>query len=206
MQRRRLMRIFMALNLYGLLAACDGNNPETTRPVAETTAQDPVTVARQADVTAPTAREPIELDWDALIPADWQLDKLMDEFDAEDLSDDDPRAQELLEKLKTFWREAPVVEDHDGKFVKLPGFVVPLETDAKSIREFLLVPYYGACIHTPPPPANQTVYVVTDIGHAYEGQLFDTVWVTGVLKVDKLSSKLGDAGYRIEARFVEPYQ
>ncbi|HCO44471.1 MAG TPA: DUF3299 domain-containing protein, partial [Gammaproteobacteria bacterium] len=66
--------------------------------------------------------------WDALIPADWQLDKLMDEFDAEDLSDDDPRAQELLEKLKTFWREAPVVEDHDGKFVKLPGFVVPLET------------------------------------------------------------------------------
>ena len=113
---------------------------------------------------------------------------------------------ELMEKLKTFWKESPVVHDYDGKIVKLPGFVVPLEMDAKTIQEFLLVPYYGACIHTPPPPANQTVHVVTDENHAYQGQLFDTVWVTGTIRVEKLSSELGEAGYRIEARKVEPYQ
>jgi hypothetical protein len=148
----------------------------------------------------------IELDWDALIPRDWRPDTLMEEYDAENLSDDDPRAEELMEKLKTFWKESPVVYDYDGKVVKLPGFVVPLEMDTRTIREFLLVPYYGACIHVPPPPSNQTVYVVTNENHAYEGELFDTVWVTGTMMVEKLSSELGEAGYRIEATKVEPYQ
>ena len=70
----------------------------------------------------------------------------------------------------------------------------------------LLVPYYGACIHVPPPPANQTVHVVTDKDGAYEGKLFDTVWVTGKISVVSLSIDLGDAGYRIDATHVEPYE
>lgn len=210
MQQHRLMDILVVLILYGLLTACDGNNQETSQSAALSMEQETPTTASievvQEQAAVPTGGEPIELEWDALIPADWRLDKLMEEYDADNLSDEDPRAKELMEKIKTFWKEAPVVHDYDGKLVKLPGFVVPLETDAKTIQEFLLVPYYGACIHTPPPPANQTVYVVTDEGHAYKGELFDTVWVTGTLRVDKLSSELGDAGYRIEARVVEPYQ
>lgn len=210
MQPYRLMNILVALYLSGLLTACDGNNPETSQSAAVNPAQETLTItsteAVQVQAAAPTGIEPIELEWDALIPADWRLDKLMEEYNADNLSDEDPRAKELMDKIKRFWKEAPVVHDYDGKLVKLPGFVVPLETDAKTIQEFLLVPYYGACIHTPPPPANQTVYVVTEKGHAYQGQLFDTVWVTGTLRVDKLSSELGDAGYRIEARLVEPYQ
>jgi hypothetical protein len=200
----------VALNLSVALTACDGSNPETSQLTAVNPAQETLTTtsteAVQIQATASAGGEPIELEWDALIPEDWRLDKLMEEYNADNLSDEDPRAKELMEKIKTFWKEAPVVHGYDGKLVKLPGFVVPLETDAKTIQEFLLVPYYGACIHTPPPPANQTVYVVTDEGHAYKGQLFDTVWVTGTLRVDKLSSELGDAGYRIEARMVEPYQ
>ena len=48
----------------------------------------------------------------------------------------------------------------NGQYVKLPGYVVPLESDAGGLlSEFLLVPYYGACIHVPPPPSNQIVYV-----------------------------------------------
>ena len=148
----------------------------------------------------------IELEWDALIPADWRLDKLLEDHNADNLSDDDPRAKELMEKLLKFWKESPVVHDYDGKVVKLPGFVVPLEMDAKTIQEFLLVPYYGACIHVPPPPANQTVHVVTDKNHAYQGKLFDVVWVTGTMRVEKVSSELGDAGYRIDARKVEPFE
>ena len=148
----------------------------------------------------------IELEWVALIPDDWRPYKLIEQYDVDNLSDDDPRAKELFEKLKTFWKESPVVHDYDGKVVKLPGFVVPLEIDAKAIQEFLLVPYYGACIHVPPPPANQTVHVVTDENHAYQGQLFDTVWVTGTMRVEKVSSELGEAGYRIDARKVEPFE
>ena len=148
----------------------------------------------------------IELEWDSLIPADWRPDKIMADYNADNLSDDDPRAKELLEKLKTFWREAPVVKDLDGKQVKLPGFVVPLEMDTKTIGEFLLVPYYGACIHVPPPPKNQIVHVITEPTNPYIGTLFDTVWVTGTIKVKPLSSELAEAGYRIDATKVEPYE
>ena len=150
--------------------------------------------------------EPVQLEWDDLIPEDWRPTDLLEQYNAGELSDDDPRAQELMEKLRVLWDQAPVVPDLDGRRVKLPGFVVPLELDAESVREFLLVPYYGACIHVPPPPANQTVYVLTAEGDEYRGELFDTVWVTGTLKVERLSSELAEAGYRILATRVEPYR
>ena len=192
-----------------LLAAGERNTPQTLTSTPNVGAQQ----ERSPPVNSSPVRDAelgesstIELEWDALIPADWRPDKLLAEYNATNLSDDDPRAMELMEKLKTFWKESPVVHDYDGKIVKLPGFVVPLEMDAKTIQEFLLVPYYGACIHTPPPPANQTVHVVTDENHAHQGQLFDTVWVTGTIRVEKLSSELGEAGYRIKALKVEPYR
>lgn len=150
-----------------------------------------------------TARE---LSWDDLIPADWQPEALMEEYDAENLSDDDPRAQELMDRLKALWAEAPVVESLDGKAVRLPGFVVPLDVNATSIREFLLVPYFGACIHVPPPPANQTILVSTPEAQPYEGGLFDTVWVEGRMRVEPFSDELGDAGYRIEEAGVSVYE
>ncbi|MET0068040.1 MAG: DUF3299 domain-containing protein [Candidatus Thiodiazotropha sp.] len=210
MQHDLLTIILVTLVLPLALTACDANNPQTSASAAlepsQVTANTTSIEVAQAQDAASTGGEPIELEWDALIPEDWRLDNLMQEYNSDNLSDDDPRAKQLMAKLKQFWKEAPVVHDYDGKLIKLPGFVVPLETDAKTIQDFLLVPYYGACIHTPPPPANQTVYVVTDQGHAYQGELFDTVWVTGTLRVDKLSSEFGDAGYRIESRLVEPYE
>lgn len=147
-----------------------------------------------------------EIEWDALIPEDWRPETLFDEADIGYLSDDDPRAQQLLDKLKALWDEAPVVTELNGQRVKLPGFVVPLEMDATKIDQFLLVPYFGACIHVPPPPANQIVHVVMREGKAFEGQLFDTVWVTGTMQVERLSNELGDAGYRMDNATVAPYE
>lgn len=147
-----------------------------------------------------------ELDWDALIPEDWRPDVLMDQYNVDEMSDEDPRAQQLLDKLKELWSKAPVVPALDGQLVKLPGFVVPLEMDVAKINQFLLVPYYGACIHVPPPPANQTVHVLMREGMAFEGQLFDTVWVTGTMRVEHLSSELAEAGYRLEEASVTPYE
>jgi hypothetical protein len=147
-----------------------------------------------------------ELSWDDLIPADWQPEALMEEYDADNLSDDDPRANELMDKLRALWAEAPVVEALDQRLVRLPGFVVPLEINADRIREFLLVPYFGACIHVPPPPANQTILVTTPEEQPYVGALFDTVWVEGRLRVEPFSNELGDAGYRIEQAAVSLYE
>lgn len=111
-----------------------------------------------------------------------------------------------LTRLKALWDNAPVVPALAGRRVKVPGFVVPLEMYATKIDQFLLVPYYGACIHVPPPPANQTVHVVTGEGKAFEGQLFDVVWVTGTMRVERLSSDLAEAGYRLESATVVPFE
>ncbi|MCU7805699.1 MAG: DUF3299 domain-containing protein [Candidatus Thiodiazotropha sp. (ex Lucinoma borealis)] len=151
--------------------------------------------------------EPVpELEWDAMIPADYRPEKIMSQFgDISELDDNDPRAQKILKELEALWDEAPVVESLDGKRVRLPGFVVPIEGDGKKLSEFLLVPYYGACIHVPPPPANQTVYVKVAEGDAKIRQAFDTVWVTGVLSAKSFNSDLATAGYRIQAEDVAPY-
>ncbi|MFB1485978.1 MULTISPECIES: DUF3299 domain-containing protein [unclassified Thiocapsa] len=149
-----------------------------------------------------------EIDWDRLIPVEWQPETLLEDFDLDaldEMDDDDPRAKELMDKLMALWADAPVVEELDGLRVRLPGFVVPLELDARKMTEFLLVPYYGACIHVPPPPANQTIHVVAPEGREYVGELFDTVWVTGTLRVIRTSSDLAEAGYRIDVTEIEPY-
>lgn len=71
----------------------------------------------------------------------------------------------------------------DGKTVRMPGYVLPLETEGTAVREFLLVPFVGACIHVPPPPSNQMVFV--ESAEPYESDaLFEPVWVEGVLTVD----------------------
>ena len=148
-----------------------------------------------------------ELKWDAMIPDDFRPEKIMSQFgDISQFDDDDPRAQKILKELEALWKEAPVVESLDGKRVRLPGFVVPIESDGEKLREFLLVPYYGACIHVPPPPANQTVYVKVAEGDAKIRRAFDTVWVTGVLSAQSFDSDLATAGYRIQAEEVAPYE
>ncbi len=212
-----LLSAIAALQTLLLLNGCDETHstPTTTADTPSTVAASPPKEATEpgsapltvGESTPETAQaETLEIDWDALIPADWRPDKLLEEYNVDSLSDDDPRAQELMEKLQALWKESPVVPELDGKLVKLPGFVVPLEMSTESIGEFLLVPYYGACIHVPPPPANQTVYVVTGKDYEYQGKLFDTVWVTGEIKVEHLSSELAEAGYRIQGARVEPYE
>jgi hypothetical protein len=94
------------------------------------------------------------------------------------------------------------VESLDGKRVHIGGYVVPLDFDATTIKEFLLVPFVGACIHVPPPPANQIVYVKSEKGFQVQG-MFDPVYVTGTLKVSMTSTGLADAGYSLEADEIE---
>lgn len=192
----------MLLALAALLIGCEGG-PETGIESAPKASAAPQT---GAPFRAQPVAEVRELDWDALIPPDWLPEKLMSDYKADELEDDDPRAQELMNKLKALWDKAPVVPELDGAAIRLPGFVVPLETSGDKVSEFLLVPYYGACIHVPPPPANQTVYVVTEQGKATRQELFDTVWVTGTMAVKRTSSEAGETGYTIYATDVSPYE
>ncbi len=151
-----------------------------------------------------------ELAWEELMPQGWNpldvLDALMgaDRDDPDALSDNSVRAIELLNAYQEAVRSAPVVRELDGRKIRLPGFVVPLDFEGTEISEFLLVPYFGACIHVPPPPANQIVYVKTVASYPLQG-LFDPVWVTGKIRTDAYPNDLGDAGYTLQATIIEPY-
>lgn len=94
----------------------------------------------------------------------------------------------------------------DGKLVKIPGFTVPLEDWASSATEFLLVPYVGACIHTPPPPPNQLVYIEMDEGKRAKMDGWNPVWVEGVLKIEMTESVYGHVGFTIAGQRVYPYE
>ena len=96
------------------------------------------------------------------------------------------------------------VEALDGEMVRLPGFVVPLDVTEGKVSSFLLVPYFGACIHQPPPPPNQIVHV-TFAEPAEVESMYDPVWVTGRMRVESYSG-LAEAGYAMDGRDLEPYE
>jgi hypothetical protein len=150
-----------------------------------------------------------ELDWEDLMPADWNpeavLETALDGRQAGDLMDGSAEANRLLAEYTTAMSAAPVIEDLDGQQVRLAGFVLPLEFGGFEVTEFLLVPYFGACIHVPPPPANQIVYVKTQTAYPITG-MFDAVRVTGTLKVESYRNLLGDAGYTMVVERIEPHE
>jgi hypothetical protein len=143
--------------------------------------------------------------WEQLIPAGWDPYKDLKALNLDTLKDNDPKAEEALKKMRQMWDNAPINPLILGQSVRLPGYVVPLEDLAAGIKEFLLVPYFGACVHSPPPPANQIVHVLLD-KPAKNLRLMDVVWVNGPMSATKTDSHMGVASYRIDAKAVTPYQ
>lgn len=146
-----------------------------------------------------------EITWDDLIPTDWTPEAFLADLKLDELQDADPRASEAMQRMRDEWDRAPVVERLAGASVRIPGFVVPLETDGEQIREFLLVPYFGACVHVPPPPANQLIHVIPD-KPVPAGWNMLPVWVEGVMAVGRVDSEMGVAGYQLRGTKVEEYQ
>jgi uncharacterized protein len=113
---------------------------------------------------------------------------------------------------RTLWRldaltgfAPPEVSALAGRRVRIPGFIVPLEDEASEVSEFLLVPYYGACIHSPPPPPNQMIYVKM-VGGAVPVDLFTPMTIEGELTVSTVDSPYGKVGYVIAGRDLRPYE
>lgn len=158
--------------------------------------------SKSSSVSAKTAYR--EITWDDLVPADWDPFKEMKDLNLSGLSDSDPRAAAALKRMRDFWDNAPVNPKLEDQSVRLPGYLVPLDDSSAGMKEFLLVPYFGACIHTPPPPANQIVHVVPRAA-AKGFRSMDTVWVSGTLKAAKSDTAMGASGYRLDAVVVEPY-
>ena len=153
---------------------------------------------------AATPGAPRTITWDALVPAGWDPFKDFKDLNFQMLDDGDPRAAAMLKKMREVWDNAPVNTALVGQAVRIPGFIVPLEDSKEGLKEFLLVPYFGACVHSPPPPANQIVHVLPK-SPAKGFRSMDAVWITGTLSTGRTDSYMGAASYRIESISVLPY-
>lgn len=148
-------------------------------------------------VAAPalSSGEVLKLDWIDLIPENER-----NLFDQQGMPMPDHNGNAPAKQSKI----GHVRPELNGSKVKIPGFVIPLEGDENTVTEFLLVPYFGACIHVPPPPPNQVIYVKFPQGAPIQ-QLWDVIYVIGTLRTESVSLDLAETGYVIEGSEIAEY-
>ena len=137
-----------------------------------------------------------EITWDDLIPPGVPYSQIIGEG--------------VMDERNDIWR--PVFDSNatklnpalDVAYIKMPGFIIPIDLTTAGVSSFVLVPYMGACIHTPPPPPNQLVFVTT-ITPWPSDNLWDAVWVTGRMQHEIQTTEVADTGYVLEAEFMEVY-
>ena len=170
--------------ITGLLAACKAE-PELGQPLS---------IKEQPKLSSFKRLSPQALNWAQLMPADYEPQSQTFPW----MMADSERM--MLETLE----QTPVVEALNQTVVKVSGYVVPLAGDQTAITEFLLVPFLGACIHVPPPPANQIVYVKPRYPLLMEDS-FEVVSVAGKLSTEGLASGYGAASYLMEDSYLIPF-
>ncbi len=141
-----------------------------------------------------SSEDVLQLDWIDLIP---ESERNM--FDKQGMPAID-HSGDMMQQSKL----GSVRQELNGSTVKVPGFVIPLEGDENMVTEFLLVPYFGACIHVPPPPPNQIIYVKFPKGAPVQ-ELWDVIYVIGTLKTETISHELAETGYVIEGTAITEY-
>ncbi|KPZ58313.1 DUF3299 domain-containing protein [Pseudoalteromonas sp. P1-25] len=158
-----------------------------------------------------------QIEWIQLMPKD-DLDALLNP--PEYLTEiEDGSEQDTLDSLdaKSFENEqdkryqqalssARVIDSYNNKKIRVPGFIVPLESEeGKRISEFFVVPYFGACLHMPPPPPNQIIYVKFEQGVELES-LYDAFWFEGKIIINTVENELGTSAYELKLDRVLPYE
>ena len=157
-----------------------------------------------------------EIEWTELMPAE-DLEALQNPpdyvMDIEEGSAEDKVVSQGEKSIDTFFDDdyqrallsTTVVSEMDGKAIRIPGFIVPLEfNDDKTVSQFFLVPFFGACIHVPPPPPNQVIHVTSSFGVKLEN-LYTPHWVSGVVNSVFIENEIATATYAMDAVDVEVY-
>ena len=145
--------------------------------------------------------------WDDLLPTHWANEIKLQMAAIGRLGflvDGSEQANEAMQQLRKKWDNAPIDPTHINSAIRIAGYVVSLDANRKQISEFLLVPYFGACIHLPPPPANQIILVRLKKPTSKLASM-DTVWVQGTLREARVDTGLAVTGYTLEGSISEPY-
>lgn len=135
--------------------------------------------------------------WEDLIPPGVPYSEIIGQGEIDALRDRwlpefDENATKLNDKL-------------NGAYIKMPGYMLPIDMSTAGVTSFIMVPYVGACIHTPPPPANQLVFVESKKPWPSDS-LWDPVWVTGQMTHELQSTTIADIGYALSAEKIEVYE
>lgn len=158
---------------------------------------------------------PLTIEWVDLMPA-----HILESIESmpmleHDYSEDavDPFSDEWEDPYAELWNEilssTEVVDKYAGKLIRLPGFIVPLDVDEQNrVLSFFLVPYFGACIHVPPPPPNQLIYVEnSDLAKKIDvHNMYTPFWLTGYLEIKQTQHELGLAAYTIKMTNLNEYR
>lgn len=143
------------------------------------------------------ASTPREITWDDLIPAGVPYGEIIGEGIVDEKQDT---------WLPVFDKNASKLNpDLNGAFIKIPGYIIPFDQTNLGVTSFILVPYVGACIHTPPPPPNQLIFVETN-DPWMQDNLWDPVWVTGNINHDTQVTDIAELGYALEASKIEIFE
>lgn len=157
-----------------------------------------------------------EIEWTAIMPKD-DLEALMNPPDyigqivdgsAEDnmeTLDQMAVGNEQVQRFQSALSSTKIVDEYLGKKVRIPGFIVPLEGEDQTITEFFIVPFFGACLHMPPPPPNQIIHVEFKDGVELDN-LYDPFWFEGTLSAKMNSNDLGASAYAMTISSVFPHQ
>lgn len=161
--------------------------------------------AGSADTANPTMPGFRSVEWEDLIPPGFSGEEILERY-RERLDAAAPGSPELdaiYDEMIAEYDDTSINADLDSEEIQLAGFVAPLTYEGDRIVEFLLVPYFGACIHVPPPPANQTVMITLADGESLSlEESWGAVWVAGEMAATTTTTDLATAGYSItEAAF-----
>lgn len=147
-------------------------------------------------LAAPAAADYREIEWLELMP----------EEEAEAWMKDQEGVDHSGGMMVNTFQSDKTVPEMDGRDIRVPGFVVPVETtETGQLKEFFLVPYFGACIHVPPPPANQIIYGRLDEPIEMVN-IWDAFWMEGTLNIEDISNETADAAYTMDVDALVLYE
>lgn len=143
------------------------------------------------------ARTPTEITWDDLLAPGVPYSEIIAEGEMDERND--------------LWR--PIFDENatklnpalDGAYIKMPGYIIPIDLSTDGVTSFVLVPYVGACLHMPPPPPNQLVFVTTQTPWP-NNDLWEAVWVTGQMQHEIQTTDVAETGYVLSADEMEVYE
>ncbi len=167
-----------------------------------------ILIVSSAPAVSADAQSYEDIDWTELMPAedlsallnrpaflddiaDGSAQDSLDNFQQRQLEDE--QAQQYQAALSS----TRVIQGFDGKAIRIPGFIVPLaQNEDKEVTRFFIVPYFGACLHMPPPPPNQILYVESEQGITLEN-LYDPYWFEGIVSIEQKEDAMGTSAYSL---------